>query len=88
MKKQPIRRLSERLEIPEPIVSQTAVIEIYGRRRIAIDHHEAILEYGSEKITVQTREGTVSVCGGELCITLLTRSRIEIAGTICSVELG
>ncbi len=88
MKRQLMRTLSAKMDIPSEILTQDPLIEIRGDGHVAVDHHSAILEYTRQTIQLSTRTGLVCVEGSGLTITLLTRTRVEIRGKISAVRLG
>lgn len=83
-----MHRVSEKFDIPSEILTNEPLIEIRGSAKVSIDHHTAILEYTPQRIHVATHTGIVAVQGENLTITLLTRTRVEIGGSISSVVLG
>lgn len=82
-----LRKVSERLEIPGEILTQDPLIEICGTCKVSIDHHSAILEYTPQRIHIATKTGIIAIQGDDLTITLLTRVRVEIGGSIRAVVL-
>lgn len=87
MKDKFLRRVSEKFDIPNEVLTQDPLIEICGVSKVAIDHHSAILEYTPQRIHVATRTGIVAVQGADLTITLLTKARVEISGRVSAVIL-
>lgn len=84
------RRLSERisdlLEIPGDVITDTERIVIVGNRNVNIEGFRGIDEYSDEKIAVRIKGGVFSVSGEELTVEEITDERIRLKGYIKSVE--
>ena len=63
------------------------VVEVYGDRRVLIEHHGGVTEYGREKIQVKVRYGQLCICGGCLELARMTSEQLVITGRIDSVNL-
>ena len=80
-------RLADRADLPgEADVGQT-VVELAGDRRVLIEHHRGVIQYGRNQICVRVRYGTVLVCGCELELARMTKQQLVICGRIDRVEL-
>ena len=62
-------------------------IEIQGDRRVIIENHEGILEYGSEVMRVKSGRISVKITGDGLELANVTLSDLTVTGKIISVEL-
>lgn len=75
-------RLAEGADLPgEPIPGQP-VAELLGDRRILIEHHKGVSQYGQDKITVRVRYGTLVICGSGLELGSMTKEQLVITGRI------
>ena len=63
------------------------LIELAGDRRVLMENHNGVTEYGKERICVKVKFGQVCICGKELCLAKMTKSQLIICGRIDSVEL-
>lgn len=64
------------------------IIEIAEDRRILIENHFGVREYGRNKITVNVKFGSVDICGTCLELRQMTKEQLVITGKICSVTLN
>ena len=75
-------RLAEGVDLPgEPIPGQP-VAELLGDRRILIEHHKGVSQYGQDKITVRVRYGSLVICGSGLELGSMTKEQLVITGRI------
>ena len=81
-----LMQLSERLELPEEALAGAAKLTVTAGRHLRIENHRGLLEYGAERIVVNTGEQTVSIMGARLTLTAMTRQEVLIEGEIQAVE--
>lgn len=62
-------------------------IEIWGDRRVSIENHEGILEYGQEIMRIKCGRMVVKICGEDLELRNATLTDLSVTGRIISVEL-
>ena len=80
-------KLFESADLPgEPLPGQS-VVELAGDRRVLIENHRGVTEYGQGKISVRVRYGIVVVCGCGLELSRMTREQLVITGRIDGVTL-
>lgn len=79
-------RISDLLEIPGDVITDTERIVIVGNRNVNIEGFRGIDEYSDEKIAVRIKGGVFSVSGEELTVEEITDERIRLKGYIKSVE--
>lgn len=63
------------------------VIEIAGEKRVLIENHCGVREYGPEKISVNVKYGFINVCGEQLELAQMTKEQLVICGNISGVSL-
>ncbi len=63
------------------------VVELAGERRVLIENHMGITEYGTEKICVQVKYGYICICGMSMVLTRISKEQLVICGHIDSVTL-
>lgn len=80
-------RLSEAADLPGENPPGQPIVEVAGDRRVLIEHHRGVVQYGSDKICVKVKFGTVCICGCALELAHMTREQLIISGRIDSVTL-
>ncbi|MGI6168637.1 MAG: YabP/YqfC family sporulation protein [Christensenellales bacterium] len=55
---------------------------IQGMQRVSIDNYTDILEYGTNKVRIDTEMGILSVFGSDMVLDSLESSRISVSGQI------
>lgn len=78
--------IAERLELPAEAAGLVKVT-ISGKRRVLVEFHRGILEYGPECIEVAVRAGKVRVVGSELELTAMDSEAVLITGAVSAVEM-
>lgn len=63
------------------------LVELVGNRRVLIEHHCGITEYGSEKIAVKVKCGSICVVGCNLTLMHMSDEKIVITGTVLDIHL-
>lgn len=82
-----LERLAERTDLQDQVLPGQPLVEIYGDRRVLIEHHAGVTEYGRERIRIKVRYGSICVCGGCLELARMTAEQLVITGRIDSVSL-
>lgn len=82
-----LRHLAEGTELAAEAVPGLPVAELAGDRRVLIENHQGVTEYGSEKIRVRVRFGELCVCGSGLALARMTKNQLVICGRIDTVEV-
>lgn len=80
-------RLIEEADLPGELLPGQSVVELAGDRRVLIENHRGVTEYGQGKISVRVRYGLVVVCGCGLELSRMTREQLVITGRIDSITL-
>ena len=78
--------LAEYLSLPEEAVSGAAKLSVTGGKRILIENHGGILEYGSERIVVRTAQGKLILSGTGLKLLGMSRRELLFGGKLQNVE--
>lgn len=81
-----LTNFSEKFQIPGEIMPGVPRIELIGTQQVSMEPHQGLLEYGQEKISVQSGLGIVRIWGKELKILVMNSRRITITGRIDRVE--
>lgn len=80
--------LADGLDLPGEPAPGITLAEIWGSRRILIEHHSGIVGYSAEEIVVSVSYGKLKIMGENLTLSLMTRDRIVIGGRIQGVSIG
>lgn len=82
-----LRRQGEQHFLAEDLDVMTPRIEILGDRRVSIENHEGILEYGQEVMRIRCSRMVVKISGEGLELRNVTLTELAVTGKIISVEL-
>ena len=63
------------------------VLELAGDRRVLIECHYGVSEYGPEQIGIKVKYGVITVTGSGLRLAQMCRERVVISGTIDAIRL-
>ena len=80
-------QLSSAADLEGEAIPGVPLIEIAGDRRVLIEHHCGVTEYGCEEIHIKVRYGEIAVCGNKLELSRMTKDQLIICGCIESVKL-
>ena len=78
----------QQLDLSDEVLPRQPLVEICADRRVLIENHGGVTEYGSEKIAVRVRFGTVVIYGTGLKLCKMAPQQLVITGRIGSVELS
>ncbi|EYE88120.1 sporulation protein YqfC [Fervidicella metallireducens AeB] len=79
-------RFSASLELPKEVLSETPVIKIIGNNEIYIENHKGILEYGTNRIRINTVLGVLVIEGYNFEISEINQEDIKITGFTEAIE--
>lgn len=82
-----LQQLMDGMDLPGENLPKEPLIEIAGDRRVLVENHSGVTEYGREKIQIRVRYGQLCVCGGDLEMIRMTRQQLIITGRIDAVNL-
>ncbi len=77
-----LERLVEQADLAGESLPGQPVLELAGDRRVLIENHRGVTEYGREKISVRVRYGIVAVCGCGLELVKVSKDQLVISGRI------
>lgn len=80
-----LQHLADTAELESETLPGLPILELAGDRRVLIERHGGVLEYGPERIRVRVKYGTVSINGCSLELIRMTHQQLVIAGRIDSV---
>lgn len=79
-------KFTEMLELPKELVLNSPRLTMVGYNDIRIENHKGIMEFGSERVRINTGLGVVKIAGCELLIREISSEDIIISGIIKSIE--
>lgn len=82
-----MERLADRTDLPGEAFPGQPLVELYGDRRVLIEHHCGVTEYGRERIQIRMKYGSLCVCGSCLELARMTSELLVITGKIDAVNL-
>lgn len=80
-------RMMEQADLPSDTLPGLPVVEIAGQRRVLIENHMGVTQYGGESICVKVKFGHVRICGECLKLDGMTKGKLIIVGRIDRVDL-
>lgn len=80
-------RLAMAADLPDEPIPGQPLVEIAGQRRVLIENHLGVTQYGCDAIRVRVKYGAICVCGQRLELSKMSRGQLVITGCIDSVNL-
>ena len=81
-----MQRLSETIHKNNALPG-VPIVELAGDRRVLIENHRGVMEYGTERICVKVKCGILCICGQNMELARMTKEQLVIAGIIRSVTI-
>ena len=81
-------KASEKLELPADVTAGVPKIELMGNGEFSLEPHHGLLEYSSDRISVSTVIGAITVEGRNMEIKRMNSDRITIIGVIFRLLVG
>lgn len=81
-----MERLAEGLDLPSQPLPGLPLVEISGDKRVLIENHRGVTQYGRDKICVKVKSGQIMVQGCDLEMARMTRDQLVICGRIDCVS--
>lgn len=63
------------------------LVELAGDKRVLIENHNGVIQYGSESIRIKVKYGQICICGGSLRLSFMTKGQLIINGQIDSLQI-
>lgn len=83
--KKTLRRVVQASGLPEDVVLGAPRLLLRGDRTLLIENHHGIVEYGQEKLRVQTMLGILEISGSALNLSALGEEDLMLTGQIRSI---
>lgn len=80
-------RLMDTVDLVDEPLPRIPIVELSDDRRVLIENHCGISEYGKECMKVRVRYGEVCICGQCLLVSRLNGKQLIITGRIDSISV-
>lgn len=74
-------------DLPGEAVPGCPLIEIAGERRVLIENHQGVIQYGEGEMCLRVSYGYIRISGCGLRLMRMTRQQVVICGRINGIEL-
>lgn len=74
------------LELPGEVMAGMPRITVTGCRRVLVENHKGILEYGSERIHINGGRMVLKIQGSELELKSMNSTELLVTGRISGME--
>ncbi len=81
-------QISLALELPQEVIMDMPTITLVGNTEISVENFAGLLEYGQNKIRLNTKVGPLSIEGEKLEAKRMTAQVITIRGNIKGVSFN
>ena len=82
-----LQRLSGTIYESSIALPGVPIVELAGDRRVLIENHRGVTEYGMERICVKVNYGILCISGCEMELAQMTKDQLVITGQIESVMI-
>lgn len=82
-----LERLMDGMDLPGEGAPGQTLVEIVGENRVLVENHRGITEYGTDRIRIQVKYGSLCICGEGLEMKRMSRNQLIITGRIEVVNL-
>lgn len=82
-----VQRIADGSEIYGQTLPGVPIVEIAGDRRVLIERHEGVIEYGTERIRIRVKYGTICICGTCLELKQMTKEQLIVSGRVDCVQI-
>ena len=82
-----MERVAAAVDLQDEPFPGLPLVEIAGDRRVLIENHRGVLEYGAQIIRVKVKYGHICICGNALELARMNRGQLVISGRVDSVQL-
>ena len=81
------QRLLDAAGLPDENIPGQPLVELCGCRRVLVENHGGVVEYGTERIGIRVRYGSVQILGQDLQVCRMMDKQLIITGNIASIHL-
>ena len=89
MKKQQrlLDRLIDRADLNGEPLPRQPLVELAGDRRVLVENHCGVTEYGREQIRIRVNYGQLCISGSSLVMAQITASQLVITGHVDCISI-
>ncbi len=87
MDKHFMERIAEAADLHDEPIPGLPLVEIAGDRRVLVEHHCGVTQYGRCRISIRVKFGSVVIVGTGLELTRMTGQQLIVNGKIDCVQL-
>ncbi|MDR0861900.1 MAG: sporulation protein [Oscillospiraceae bacterium] len=81
-----LTRAAELFDLPADAIAGQMSLTMTGQRRLRIENHRGLLEYGNELIAVNTGGAVLRIYGSGLELAAMTADDLTVTGTLHRIE--
>ena len=74
--------LSDRLGLSEDLTFGSAKLTVIAGKKILVENHRGILEYGSDRIVINLDKGRIALSGCDFTLDAMNRNELLICGRL------
>ena len=82
-----VQRIADGSQLFSETMPGQTIIEIAGDRRVLVERHEGVVEYGPQRIRIRAKYGMICILGCDLLLKHMTRQQLIVSGQIESVQI-
>ncbi len=82
-----VQGITANMDLHTASLPHIPLIEIASDRRVLVENHKGITQYGSDRIAVRVSYGTVYITGSNLELAQMTKQQLVVTGCIDCVTL-
>ena len=82
-----LQRMAAKADIAADLIPGVPLVELAGDRRVLVENHCGVTEYGIHKICVSVSYGCLWVEGEQLKLSHMSRENLVICGKIHNISL-
>lgn len=86
IKKSVREKFAEMLELPKDLVLDRPRLTMIGSSDMMIENYKSLLEYGDDRMRINTGTGIIRITGSDLVIREISQDDIVVSGMVRSVE--
>ncbi len=80
------QELADRFDLPQEALLGSGKLTVVAGRRVFVENHRGILEYGTGRMVISLDRGRVVINGTELELAAMSGRELVIRGKLQSVE--
>lgn len=82
-----LQNVTERIGLPGEPIPGLSVVEITEDKRVLVENHKGVTEYGSGRICIRVSFGEIGIYGNCLKLARMTGGLLLISGDVDTVHL-